>query len=253
MASNDSKSVIVIVHGAWHRPKHYDGLKQGLADRGFSVIQPENVTSGAASDIAGKTHLDDVAVIHQAMEEPLAAGQEITIVCHSYGGIPGSAAVEGYQIHERREKGLPGGVRHVVFVTSFALPAKNLTLLMALGGEYGDFLERRDDILALTENARKAFYNDLDPETTSRAFDDCVYQSTASSETAVPFVAADIAVPKTYVACENDAAIPIEGQLAMAGAMGETVRIEKLDSGHSPFLNKEALPKLVDILARVAS
>lgn len=77
---------------------------------------------------------------------------------------------------------------------------------------------------------------------------DCVYQSTASFETPSEFVAPDIAVPKTYVACENDRAIPIEGQLAMAGAMGDTVKIKRLAAGHSPYLHPEFLSRLVEII-----
>lgn len=76
----------------------------------------------------------------------------------------------------------------------------------------------------------------------------CEYQSTASFETPSQFVATDIAVPKTYVACENDRAIPIKGQLAMAGAMGDTVKIERLTTGHSPYLDPGFLSRLVEII-----
>ncbi|KAF5011039.1 hypothetical protein FDECE_2846 [Fusarium decemcellulare] len=269
MTINENKPTIILVCGAWHRPSHYKQLAESLESRGFSVHQPENVTAGEASAIKGKTHLDDVAIISRAMEAPLSAGKDIVLVCHSYGGIPGSAAVEGHQCHERQEKGLKGGIKHVVFITSFALPAKGLSLRTAIGGTYGPFMDRtvsdpymkryafsliavKDDVIILNDKAGDALYNGIDDETTRRALSDCVHQSTASFETAASFVAPDITVPKTYVGCENDQAVPIEGQLAMAGAMGDSVRIEKLPSGHSPQLNPEFLPQLVDIIERAA-
>lgn len=140
--SNPEKPTIVLVHGAWHLPSHYNMLKDKLTERGFAVIQPRNASVGQASDIKGKTHLDDVAAIHEAMESPLSDGKEIIVICHSYGGIPGSAAVEGYQIHERRDKGWKGGIKHIVYVASFALPARGLSLKTAIGGTYGPFMDR---------------------------------------------------------------------------------------------------------------
>ncbi|RSM10394.1 hypothetical protein CDV31_007270 [Fusarium ambrosium] len=246
--SSPEKPTIVLVHGAWHLPSHYTMLKEKLTERGFTVIQPKNASVGQVSEIKGKTHLDDVAAIHKAMESSLNDGKEIIVVCHSYGGIPGTAAVEGYQLHERREKGLKGGIKHIVYVASFALPAKGLSLKTAIGGTYGPFMERTDDYLPLNENAKNAFYHDIKSELADRMLADCVYQSTASFETPSEFVAPDITVPKTYVACENDQAIPIEGQLAMAGAMGDTVKIERLPSGHSPYLDPGFASRLVEII-----
>ncbi|KAJ4142078.1 hypothetical protein NW754_014869 [Fusarium falciforme] len=223
-------------------------LKDKLTERGFTVIQPRNASVGQVSDIKGKTHLDDVVAIHEAMESPLNDGKEIIVVCHSYGGIPGSAAVQGYQIHERRDKGLKGGIKHIVYVASFALPARGLSLKTAIGGTYGPFMDRTDDYLPLNENAKNAFYHDIESKLADQMLANCVYQSTASFETPSEFVAPDIAVPKTYVACENDRAIPIEGQLAMAGAMGDTVKIERLAAGHSPYLDPGFLSRLVEII-----
>ncbi|KAM0415823.1 hypothetical protein ACHAPT_013233 [Fusarium lateritium] len=251
MSTPPEKPTIVLVHGAWHLPSHYVALKEALTESGFTVVQPRNVSAGQASDIKGKTHLDDVAAIHEAMEPSLSDGKDIIVVCHSYGGIPGSAAVEGYQIHERRDKGLKGGIKHVVYIASFALPARGLSLKMAIGGTYGHWMDRTDDYLPLNEKAKEAFYQDIDSELAEHMRAKCVYQSTASFETPSEFVGPDIAVPKTYVACGNDGAIPIEGQLAMAAAMGDAVKIVTLGSGHSPYLDPDSRSRLVDIISGI--
>ncbi|KAH7020465.1 Alpha/beta hydrolase fold-1 [Ilyonectria destructans] len=246
------KPVIVLVHGAWQRPDQYESLKQGLAGRGFTVLQPESATSGTSiAELRGKTYLDDVAVIRGAIEEPLAAGKEVILVCHSYGGIPTSAAAEGYQVHERREQGLPGGIKHIVYLAAFAFPEKGLSLLIALGGAYAPFMDNKGDVIALGEGAKDALFNDCDSETADRLLAGAVYQSTASFETPTTFAAADVVVPKTYVVCEDDHALPLDAQLAMVNALGNATEI-RVQSGHCVHLNAEALPKVLDAIETAA-
>ncbi|KAF9766200.1 hypothetical protein IL306_001424 [Fusarium sp. DS 682] len=250
MSAVSEKPVIALVQGAWHRASHYKGLVQSLTDKGFTVLQPDNVTAGKDEDIKGKTHLDDVEAIRKALQPALDEGKRIVLVCHSYGGISGSAAVDGYQVHEREAKGLPGGISHVVYIAAFALPVKGLSLLSAAGGTHGPFLDRTDDICYLNDKATNAFYNDCTPEVAEKAIGECVNHSTASLETPADFVATDITVPKTYVVCEIDNAVPVQGQLAMVGAMGDAVSVEKINAGHCPFLNEETLPKVVEIIEK---
>lgn len=142
MSTNSEKPVIAIVQGAWHRASHYKGLVQSLTNKGFTVLQPNNVTAGNDENIKGKTHIDDVRTIRESLQPALDAGKRIVLICHSYGGIPGSAAVEGYQVHERQAKGLSGGISHVIYIAAFALPVKGLSLLSAAGGQHGSFLDR---------------------------------------------------------------------------------------------------------------
>lgn len=135
------KPVILFVHGAWQTASQWQPLAQGLTSIGYNVSQPQSPSSG--TDIAalrGKTYRDDVSVIHSAMEPYLEAGREIVIVSHSYGGIPASAAVEGNQVHERRARGLSGGIKHIVYLAAFALPAKNTSLLTTIGGKFGPYM-----------------------------------------------------------------------------------------------------------------
>ncbi|KAF5653298.1 signal peptide-containing protein [Fusarium sp. NRRL 25303] len=252
MSTNSEKPVIAIVQGAWHRASHYKGLVQSLTNKGFTVLQPNNVTAGNDENIKGKTHIDDVQTIRESLQPALDEGKRIVLICHSYGGIPGSAAVEGYQVHERQAKGLSGGISHVVYIAAFALPVKGLSLLSAAGGQHGPFLDRTDDICYLNDKAQNAFYNDCTPEVAKKAISECVNHSTASLETPAEFVATDITVPKTYVVCEIDNTVPVQGQLAMVGAMGDAVNAEKIAAGHCPFLSEKTLPKVLEIIERAA-
>lgn len=135
------KPIIVLIHGAWQTAAQWQPLAEGLKSNDFTVLQPQNATSGPDADlIRGKTYRDDVEVIRLAIEPHLAAGKDIVFVCHSYGGVPASAAAEGYQVHERHAIGLPGGVKDIVYLAAFAFPVKEISLLMALGGAYAPFM-----------------------------------------------------------------------------------------------------------------
>lgn len=136
------KPIIVLVHGAWQTAAQWQPLADGLKSNGFTVLQPQNATSGPdAAAIQGKTYRDDVKAIRLAMEPHLASGNQVVLVCHSYGGIPASAAAEGYQVHERRALGAPGGVKHIVYLAAFAVTVKEVSVLMALGGAYAPFMD----------------------------------------------------------------------------------------------------------------
>ncbi|KAI1018650.1 hypothetical protein LB503_005532 [Fusarium chuoi] len=251
----NSKPTIVIIHGGWQRQYQYEALAQALLEKGFEV--------------KGKTYLDDVAVIRDIIEVPLAAGEELILVCHSYAGIPTSAAVEGYQVHERKEQGLPGGIKHIVYLAAVALPAKGLSLLAAIGGSYPPWMDKqvcavliassayshhgeKGDVITVNENGKNALFNDYDSQTASRLLAGCVYQSTSSLETPSTFAAVDVAVPKTYVVCELDQAVPVEAQLGMAGALGEGTNIVRVQSGHSVYGNHKVLPDLLNVIEQAA-
>ncbi|KAM0331399.1 hypothetical protein ACHAQA_003072 [Verticillium albo-atrum] len=132
------KPSILLVHGAWHQPSHYDLLTTALRESGYNVITPANVTAGSAEEVKGKTHLDDLEVIRASIKPILDAGEEIVVLSHSYGGIPGSAVVEGNAIEDRAAQGLKGGIKAAIYVAAFAVPQRGLSVLDAVGGKYAD-------------------------------------------------------------------------------------------------------------------
>ncbi|KAJ4175960.1 hypothetical protein NW767_015465 [Fusarium falciforme] len=130
--------VIVLVHGAWQSPEHFKLLVQAFHGEGFhDVVTPRNVTSGMPEEIVGKTHLDDVQVIHEAITPYLDAGRDIVLVAHSYGGVPAVSSLEGFTIQERALKKLNGGIKGIVTVAAFLLPQKGLSLFQPDGSQYG--------------------------------------------------------------------------------------------------------------------
>ena len=73
--------------------------------------------------------------IHTALLPLLDAGREAVLVCHSHGGVAGSAAVEDQTLADRAARGLLGGVKAVVYISSFAFPEKGMSIMRFIGGE----------------------------------------------------------------------------------------------------------------------
>lgn len=128
------KPVIVLVHGAFHPPHYYRKLIHGLRNDGYAVLAPPMPTTGLDDSVAEKTYVDDVRRIHESLLPYLDAGREAVLVCHSQGGIAGSAATEGQTVEDRQAKGLNGGVKSIIYLAAFALPERGLSLLTSIGG-----------------------------------------------------------------------------------------------------------------------
>jgi pimeloyl-ACP methyl ester carboxylesterase len=133
-----TKPVIYVLHGAWHGPAYFDSIKQKLEGQGYTVICPQQPTTGCAPP--NLTLYDDVAHVKPELESLIGDGQDVLVVMHSYGGLVGTEAAAGLGKAQRVEQGLPGGVIGLFYAWSFLLP-KGHHLCTALGGELAPFIK----------------------------------------------------------------------------------------------------------------
>lgn len=136
------KPVIILVHGAWHYPAYYRKLIHPLRVQGYTVLAPTNASVGIDDSIAGKTYKDDVKRIHEVLLPHLDGGREAVMVCHSYGGIPGTASLEGHTVMERAAKGLKGGVKSILYIAAAVLPQRGMSLASLLPNGYPDYYRK---------------------------------------------------------------------------------------------------------------
>ncbi|KJR86843.1 uncharacterized protein SPSK_02707 [Sporothrix schenckii 1099-18] len=258
------KPIVLVVHGAWHRASHYTKLVEPLREAGYTVVVPALPSAGSEPPTANHTLDDDIETIQSAIQPFMDAGRELVAVLHSYGGIPGTDSVVGHTIQDRRSKGLRGGVKAVIYIAAFAPPAPATSLfdMVRIKDEsdpHPDWWTPKesellkhvtDGLVSLNEGARHALYQDIDIEVADEALASTVKQSTASFKQKCSHAAGTIMAHKTYVACQQDAAVPYEGQVFMAEAAGANV--VALDCGHSPFLKDEESAKLVAIIAGIS-
>lgn len=131
---NTVKPVILLAHGAWHEPRLYDPLKDALAARGYELLVPRLATMGQ-----GKTGTNwdaDVTMLLEAAAPFFNLGRRVILAAHSYGGIPACIATENNGVNERLAAGKLGGFSHLAFISSFAMPARGMSVLSVSGGSW---------------------------------------------------------------------------------------------------------------------
>ena len=139
-----NKPIVLVVHGSWHSPPLYAPLTSALLSAGFDVRIPHLPTCGGPSTRPptefGKLSLaDDAIAIRSELIRLIEYEQRYIIVaCRSYGGFVGSEAVtEDLCQKWRSERGLRGGVAHLVYFAAFHMP-KGQSMLNHWGSMSGD-------------------------------------------------------------------------------------------------------------------
>lgn len=102
------------------------------------------------------------------------------------------------------------------------------------------------------EKAKEAFYADLDQYARDEAGSQLCNQSRAPFEATIECTPAEINIPKKFILTTIDAAYPREVQEEMAKKWGATI-LGGIESGHSPWVKKENLAKLVELVVQEAA
>jgi len=86
------KPVIIVAHGAWHVPAHYEPMAKPLREAGYQVIIPQHQSVGPSKD-AGDALQNDAAALARLIQSNAQLGRDVVLLMHSYGGVAGSEAV----------------------------------------------------------------------------------------------------------------------------------------------------------------
>jgi pimeloyl-ACP methyl ester carboxylesterase len=216
---------VVLVHGAWHGPWAWDGVVNALEDLGVEADPVELPFTGFD---------DDVAVARAAIE---AAGADVVVCGHSYGGSVISAAA-------RR---LP--VRHLVYLCAFMVDededamATWLSEPVALHGAIVDVDGRMG---VDPEQAHECFYADADPTQSAEVISRLRTMPGAAGAVIDATAPAWHDAPSTYVVCTRDQAIHPAVQRAMAR---HADRVVEWPADHSPFLSSPQ--RVAELLAEL--
>jgi pimeloyl-ACP methyl ester carboxylesterase len=251
--NHSEKPIILIAHGAWHRPWHYRNLINRLRSKGYTTLVPSLATSGYDDALILNSYPDDVRRLHEVLLPYLSQGRKAVIVAHSYGGVPATHAVETHTVAERAARGLQGGIVSVVYIASLPVIQKGVSLYEAGGNKWLTlhFHDVDEFKLPLKRGpAADAFYNDLEESVKVEAAAALCDQSRRPFEEAIRYTMQDVMVPKTYVICKDDHVVPVQTQ-RLAALTGRARKME-LDCGHSPFLKERELDVLVDVISKAA-
>ena len=225
-------STFLLIHGAWHGAWCWYKLVPRLEKIGHTVIAPDLPAMGrdrtSVKRVSLATWREHVCRILDAQPEP------VVLVGHSRGGIVISEAAE----HR------PERIRSLVYLTAF-LP-RNGDCLFDLAGRDDQSLVppnmvMSDDKTSSTirdEALRDAFYGECSDEDVALARLCVQPEPTVPLATPVQLSDANFGtVPRVYVECARDRAIPLSLQRQMQAAQ-PCRQVLSLDTDHSPFFSR---------------
>ncbi|KAK5709013.1 hypothetical protein LTR17_020159 [Elasticomyces elasticus] len=235
-----AKPVILLVPGAWHTPAHFSRLTAELEIAGYTCIGidlPSNTRH--SPDRHGRLISidDDTAAVHQAILQQLEeAGRDVLVVTHSYGSIPGLAALDFVKDTVPTAAKRSSKVLGVVVISGFLLPASS-TMLECMGGKLPPqyLLEDNLTLPFAGPGAMEILSHDLPINDALKAVWQLEPQSYGVNTCALPDQLAGLkGVTISYLMCKDDHAVPWEVQVATVNgskSVGFEVRAEIAQSG----------------------
>lgn len=126
--------VFVVTPGAWHPAHTADLLVNQLKAAGYEAQAAGLKTVGSELPQSA-----DVDYLRNEVYLPLIdSGKDVVAVLHSYGGFPGSSAIQG--LGKKDRQGKPGGILGIIYISAF-IPQPGVSLLACLGGKWADWHE----------------------------------------------------------------------------------------------------------------
>ncbi len=233
----DTSPTVVLVHGAFHDHRCFDGLAAALHERGIATVAPDRPGHGDSVEDRGDL-LGDAAAVVACLDA--IAGPKV-LVGHSYGGAVVSQAGAGRD-----------DVRHVVFVAALVTDAGESASeqVGAPPFEASDLVAaiQIDDTGTVTVDedlAADVFYHDCDPATRDAMAPTLQPQAFATLQQHAT-AAAWHDLPSTYVVCTEDRAVPVPLQRFFAS---RTANVVEMHTGHFPFLSRPG--DVADVIAAV--
>jgi hypothetical protein len=132
----------VLVPGVYHTAAHTHILAESLHAKGYLTEVILHPTIGPLATSAPPNA--DAANLRQVLDELVNNQQkDIVLVCHSYGGVPGSQSVNGLETSARAKRGQKGGIMKVIYLSAI-LPREGESVLQTFseaGMKPGDWAE----------------------------------------------------------------------------------------------------------------
>lgn len=231
---------ILLIHGSAHGAWCWRDLLPHLRAHGHNARAID--LPGAGDD---QTPLAEVTLDLYAEAILAAMTGPTVLVGHSAGGFPISAAAM------RR----PDLIRHLVYLCAH-LPQTGKSMIDrradAARQTLLDAVRKAPDGLSysvIPEKAREKFYQDCPDAAVAYATARLSPQPIAPQSTPLTVTDSLRALPKSYIRCLRDAAIPPEFQAELSREWPE-LSVHEMDCGHSPFFAQPA--RLADILHKIA-
>lgn len=246
------KAAIVIVHGSYHTPAPYHGLRKALESHGqlpCSVLKnliadPDNpdFDTDPSSNPSHPPHSADSEVIKSLLKTLVSEeSKKVLLVAHSSGGWSANeSAIPEFQAEKRKEQGKEGGVLGIFYISAFLIEVAE-----SLSGTYfrdskdaSDWITLHKSNLATVNSPPHFLFHDISSEEAKKW---------SKTLTACPFLQSPLtndvysAVPLAYLICEGDRVVPPTYQEMMVKGTqersGRKIEVYRCRGGHEAFLS----------------
>jgi surfactin synthase thioesterase subunit len=130
---------LVIVPGSFAPTKMYDEFVESLKSHDIKTIVINTPSVGRKEGRPPATMSDDAQEISNVVSKLLDEGEQVVLMTHSYGGIPGTESLKTISRKARESEGKEGGVDKIVYLTSVVLQP-GTSNFDAFGGNLPDSL-----------------------------------------------------------------------------------------------------------------
>lgn len=235
----EKSNIYVLVHSAWLGAWQWENIAATLKEEDHTVITPDLPGHGqdktAAGNISMADYIKTLVDIIDLQEEP------VILVGHSFNGITIS------QVAELR----PKKIKKLVYLTAFLLPNGGSFFDAVQGVKASKAVENfylsEDKTYALVkeDEIQNAFAHDITKEAFDQAKPYIVPEPAAPLMYKLEITDENYgSVPKYYIECTEDRAIPIAVQRAMYE--GNVVKSYSITSSHTPNFSQP--DKVAEIL-----
>ncbi|KAI0387027.1 alpha/beta-hydrolase [Hypomontagnella monticulosa] len=249
------KPAIVLVPGAWTPPSAYRKLVVALKAKSFAVHVPALPSNNGVRP-PNSSHEADVVAVREVIQPLVDNGQEVIVFMHSYGGIVGTNAVEGFARRDRRIGGLPGGVVHLFYLSAYLL-AKGQSIWtivenVGVSLETNPVITFENDGTWFLNDPIAALCHDLDPEDQEEQKNLSTHHNMSCIKGKTTYEAwKDI--PSTYIYTTEDRCVPPVFQdicLANAKEAQVDINIEVFNCAHAAYAKYP--DRLADLVAHIS-
>ncbi|MFZ5962873.1 alpha/beta fold hydrolase [Thalassococcus sp. BH17M4-6] len=231
---------ILLVHGSCHGAWCWRDVLGPLTDLGHHVRAIDLPSHGEDPTPLGDVTLDLYArAILDALTRPTL------VVGHSMAGYPISRAADLD----------PSRIARLIYLCAYVPWPDHSLVDMRLRAPRQPILkalEKSADGLSFSirpEHAREVFYHDCPDDAVQYALDRLCPQAILPQATKITLGANYASVPRSYIRCTEDGAVPPEFQATMAADFDPDTVVH-MQTSHSPFLSDPAgLARTIDALA----
>lgn len=244
-----ARPTIIMVHGAWLWGGCFFKLANSLGIKGFPVVAPDLLSHGFREESYDSfTTIEEYA---SPVESLLKQAREpVILLGHSMGGVTLTYLGEKY----------PDKIKRLIYVCAFMIPngrrANDYIMQKCQSHPSLDFFEIISGVnggkglkldLSKEDLVKEAFFTGCSGKDLSVALKNLLPITSTVPDTFVSAITQErfFCIPRTYIECTEDKAIPIELQRLMILQVPGS-EVLSIPSGHAPyFSHTEVLSELI--------